>query len=54
MRAAARSARGTERAAWAVLTVGLFGYAAGDIYYVVALEGLDAPPYPLAAPTRAT
>ena len=42
----ARSARGTERAAWAVLTIGLFGYAAGDIYYVVALEGLDAPPYP--------
>ena len=42
----ARAARGTERAAWAVLTIGLFGYAAGDIYYVVALEGLDAPPYP--------
>lgn len=41
-----RASRGTERAAWAVLTVGLLGYAAGDIYYLVALEGLDSAPYP--------
>jgi diguanylate cyclase (GGDEF)-like protein len=40
------ASRGTERAAWALLTVGLFGYATGDIYYVVALEDLDQPPYP--------
>src|SRR5690242_10403600 len=45
---ALRAARGSgaERAAWAVLALGLLGYAAGDIYWSVALEGLDAPPYP--------
>src|SRR5262245_17811240 len=37
---------GAERAAWAVLAIGLLGYAAGDIYWTVALEGLDSPPYP--------
>ncbi|MDA0181347.1 diguanylate cyclase [Solirubrobacter phytolaccae] len=41
-----RASRGTERTAWAVLTVGLFGYAAGDIYYLAALQGLASPPYP--------
>ncbi|MBE2315721.1 diguanylate cyclase [Solirubrobacter sp. CPCC 204708] len=42
----ARASMGSERTAWAVLTVGLLGYAAGDVYYTVALEDLDAPPYP--------
>src|SRR3954470_16829521 len=37
---------GAERAAWAVLTLGLVGYAAGDLYWTVALEQLDSPPYP--------
>jgi len=37
---------GAERAAWAVLACGLLGYAAGDIYWTVALERLDSPPYP--------
>jgi two-component system cell cycle response regulator len=37
---------GAERAAWAVLACGLLGYAAGDIYWTVALEKLASPPYP--------
>jgi diguanylate cyclase (GGDEF)-like protein len=45
---ALRAARspGTERIAWAVLTCGLLGYAAGDIYWTVALSDLASPPYP--------
>jgi diguanylate cyclase (GGDEF)-like protein len=45
---ALRAARtsGTERVAWVVLTCGLLGSAAGDIYWTVALEGLASPPYP--------
>ncbi len=45
---ALRAARtsGTERAAWIVLTCGLIGSAAGDIYWTVALEDLASPPYP--------
>ncbi|HET6547981.1 MAG TPA: HD domain-containing phosphohydrolase [Solirubrobacter sp.] len=39
-------ARGTERIALVVLSVGLAGFAAGDIYYTVALSGLSEPPYP--------
>jgi two-component system, cell cycle response regulator len=42
---AARSA-GAERAAWAVLACGLLGFAAGDIYWTAALDGLDSAPYP--------
>jgi len=37
---------GTERAAWAVLACGLLGYAAGDMYWTVALADLASPPYP--------
>jgi two-component system cell cycle response regulator len=45
---ALRAARtsGAERAAWAVLSCGLLGYAAGDIYWTVALDDLASPPYP--------
>jgi two-component system cell cycle response regulator len=39
-------ARGGERAAWAVLALGLLGYAAADIYYLVALRDLAEAPYP--------
>src|SRR3954452_24926014 len=39
-------AEGTERAAWSVLALGLFGSAAGDVYYAIALEGDPNPPYP--------
>ena len=35
-----------ERAAWLALTLGLFGYAAADVYYTVALENLASPPFP--------
>jgi two-component system cell cycle response regulator len=38
--------RATERAAWAMLTLGLFGFAAGDLYYTIALSGDSTPPYP--------
>jgi two-component system cell cycle response regulator len=38
--------RGSERAAWAALTVGLFGFAAGDVYYTAALESMASPPFP--------
>lgn len=37
---------GAERAAWALLALGLFGFAAGDVYYTVALMDLASPPYP--------
>ena len=37
---------GAERAAWVVLTCGLVGSAAGDIYWTVALDELASPPYP--------
>jgi diguanylate cyclase (GGDEF)-like protein len=42
---AARSS-GAERGAWAVLTCGLLGFAAADIYWTAALEDLASPPYP--------
>jgi len=42
----AARASGAERAAWAVLAFGLLGYAAGDMYWTVALSDLDTPPYP--------
>jgi diguanylate cyclase (GGDEF)-like protein len=37
---------GTERTGWAVLALGLLGFAAGDVYYTVALQDLASPPYP--------
>ena len=37
---------GAERAAWVVLTCGLVGSTAGDIYWTVALDDLASPPYP--------
>ena len=40
-----RSTKG-ERAAWAMLTLGMAGFAAGDVYYTVALKNLDEPPFP--------
>jgi len=40
-----RSSAG-ERAAWGMLTLGMAGFAAGDVYYTVALENLDDPPFP--------
>jgi diguanylate cyclase (GGDEF)-like protein len=42
---AVRSA-GAERMAWAMFALGLFGYAAGDVYYTAALQNDAAPPYP--------
>jgi len=39
-------AAGAERAAWIALAVGLAGYAAGDVYWTLALEGKDEVPYP--------
>jgi diguanylate cyclase (GGDEF)-like protein len=39
------SCTGSERAAWAVLTVGLTAYFLGDIYYELVLPA-DSPPYP--------
>ena len=38
--------RGTERTAWGLLAIGLFGYAAGDLYYTIVLTGNSNPPYP--------
>ncbi len=35
--------RGTERAAWGMLAIGLFGYAAGDLYYTIVLTGNEQP-----------
>ena len=45
---AVRAARttGPERAAWMAFTVGLVAYFAGDVYWTVALSGLDEPPFP--------
>jgi diguanylate cyclase len=37
---------GVERAAWAVLAVGLLGYFAADVYWLVALADVASPPYP--------
>ncbi len=37
---------GAERGAWAVLACGLLGYAAADVYYTVALQDLESPPFP--------
>src|SRR3954449_10542261 len=37
-------ARGRERLAWGVLSVGLIGYGLGDVYYTIALG--DDPPFP--------
>src|SRR5690606_19019838 len=42
---ATRSA-GTERAAWVAFAVALAGYAAGDVYWSIALEGEPSVPYP--------
>lgn len=42
-------ASGPERVAWGALTLGLLGYAAGDVYYTAALQDLASPPYPSAA-----
>ncbi len=39
------SCTGAERAAWAVLTVGLTAYFLGDLYYELVLPA-DSPPYP--------
>jgi diguanylate cyclase (GGDEF)-like protein len=39
------SCTGSERAAWAVLTVGLTAYFLGDLYYELLLPA-DSPPYP--------
>jgi two-component system cell cycle response regulator len=36
---------GTERAAWALLTVGLAAYFLGDMYYLFVLP-VDSPPFP--------
>ena len=44
LRAACSS--GIERAAWAVLAVGLLGYFAADVYWLVALADVASPPYP--------
>jgi two-component system cell cycle response regulator len=42
----AARATGAERAAWLAFTIGLFAFFAGDVYYTVALSGLDEPPFP--------
>ena len=39
-------ASGAERAAWTVLTVGMAGYSAADVYWLVALADAASPPYP--------
>src|SRR3954463_10008589 len=39
-------ATGPERTAWLAMTIGLFAFFAGDVYWTVALEPLDAPPFP--------
>ena len=52
LRRALCAPRGTERAAWGMLALGLFGFAAGDIYYTFALMGDRDPPYPSLADVR--
>ncbi|HEX2102805.1 MAG TPA: diguanylate cyclase [Solirubrobacteraceae bacterium] len=42
----AATTRGSERASWIALTLGLAGFAAGDLYWTLVLAGLDEPPYP--------
>jgi two-component system, cell cycle response regulator len=42
-------ATGPERAAWLALTLGLIAFFAADVYYTVALSGLDSPPFPSVA-----
>jgi two-component system cell cycle response regulator len=42
----ARRSPGKERLGWALLALGLLGYAAGDVYYTVALMDDATPPYP--------
>ena len=37
---------GSERGAWAAFALGLAGFAAGDLYWTVALADDAAPPYP--------
>ena len=39
-------ASGRERAAWLALTLGLFGFFAGDVYYTVVLTPMGTPPFP--------
>src|SRR3954467_1339742 len=39
-------ASGRERGAWLALTLGLFGFFAGDVYYTVVLTPTDSPPFP--------
>ncbi|MGA9371011.1 MAG: GGDEF domain-containing protein, partial [Solirubrobacterales bacterium] len=39
-------ARKEERLAWALLGIGLFAWAAGDLYWTVALRDLASPPFP--------
>ena len=43
-----RAARcsGAERGAWTALTLGLFGFFAGDVYWSAVLAFMDSPPYP--------
>ena len=45
---AVRGLRSTasERTAWLAMAAGLFAFFAGDVYWTVALEPLDSPPYP--------
>src|SRR4051795_1077819 len=42
----AHGASGRERGAWLALTLGLFGFFAGDVYYTVVLTATDSPPFP--------
>ena len=39
-------ATGPERTAWLAMTIGLVAFFVGDIYWTVALEPLDSPPFP--------
>src|SRR3954451_7112780 len=40
-------ASGRERAAWLALTLGLFGFFAGDVYYTVVITPMEsAAPFP--------
>jgi two-component system, cell cycle response regulator len=42
----ARRSTGPERTAWLAMTIGLFAFFLGDVYWTVALEPLDSPPFP--------